>query len=246
MRVLMLQVDGPTTLALERAFNANRRSLYSVDTTREAIETARLYDFDVIAIGTGKRGDGRLALSGVRSAGIRVPIVMLTGGNGHAHRVECLDMGADDCLTVPAHTDELMATLRALSRRRHGLQASSLSVGDLLLDLAYRTISVQGVALSLTPREYRLLEALCTAKGRPRSKAQLLDHVYDAEDDAPHEQAIVVLVCRLRKHLSKVKSEVVLETLWGMGYVLRPGNKSEGTIRTHSDIYDLPLFAGCA
>jgi two-component system cell cycle response regulator CtrA len=245
MRVLSLQVGGSTAVSLEQALRGDRRSFRPVECPNEAIELVKCYNFDVMLIGPGRRLDARPVLRVLRAAGLKLPILVLTAETCHRHRVECLDLGADDCLTMPAATDELMARLRAIGRRSYDIRQSSIQFGDLVLNMASQKVTVCEHPLSLTPCEYRLLQVLFLANGRPRSKSQLLSYVYPGED-AIHEQAIVVLVCRLRKRLSHAGSSVVLETFWGLGYGLRHGSGRDSGLPVQADLCNLPLFSAYA
>jgi len=145
------------------------------------------------------------------------PILMLTARRDEADKVIGLESGADDYLTKPFSYVVLLARLRALLRRGAPERPSVLQVGELTLDPARRRVAHAGEEITLTAREYALLEYLMRRPGEVVSKTELLDHVWDASiDTAPN--AVEVYVGYLRRKLGRDW----LETVRGAGYRLRP------------------------
>ncbi len=142
---------------------------------------------------------------------------MLSAKDGEYDQADGLDCGADDYLTKPFSYVVLLARLRALLRRGAPERPSVLQVGDLTLDPARRRVAHAGDEITLTAREYALLEYLMRRPGEVVSKTELLDHVWDASiDTAPN--AVEVYVGYLRRKLGRDR----LETVRGAGYRLRP------------------------
>jgi two-component system OmpR family response regulator len=154
-----------------------------------------------------------------------VPIIMITALNEEADRVMGLEGGADDYITKPFSSRELLARLRAQARRGRGQagpRASRLELGELMIDTATVSASVRGEALSLTTFEFRLLEVLMGRAGRVLTREQLLELVHGSSDEA-FDRSIDVHVSRLRQKLElDPRKPRLLKTIRGLGYMLTP------------------------
>lgn len=154
-----------------------------------------------------------------------VPIVMITALNEEADRVMGLEGGADDYVTKPFSSRELLARVRAQARRgrgESGPRATRLELGELMLDSATVTASVRGVGLTLTTFEFSLLRALMERAGRVLSREQLLELVHGSSDEA-FDRSIDVHVSRLRQKLElDPRKPRLLKTIRGIGYMLTP------------------------
>lgn len=143
------------------------------------------------------------------------PVLMLTARDDVKERVEALDAGADDYLTKPFHTEELLARIRALIRRASGLASAVLSCGPVTLDTRSARVQVDGQPLALTSHEFKLLAYLMHHPHRVLSRADLTEHLY-AQDFERDSNTIEVFVARLRKKLPAG----MIETVRGLGYRL--------------------------
>ena len=148
-----------------------------------------------------------------------MPILMLTARDAVEDRVSGLDRGADDYLTKPFEFRELLARLRALLRRSAELHPPRLGVGDLVLDTAAQNATRGGHAISLTHKEYALLEYLVRNAGRVVSRADIAEHVWDETFD-PFSNLIEVYINRLRRKIDAGSALPLLHTRRGSGYVL--------------------------
>ncbi|MGK5682640.1 response regulator transcription factor [Actinoplanes sp. URMC 104] len=204
------------------------RTGYAVDV---ALDAAQAYDrltvneYDLMLLDVNlPDGDGFDLCRSVRSGETPTPgggdlrVLMLTARGGLDDRVRGLDDGADDYLVKPFHLAELLARVRALLRRDIGAGSSRLTVGDIELDTARHTASVADRPLTLTPKEFGVLEYLMTRPGHVVSSEELLEHVWDANAD-PFTQTVRVTVGTLRRKLG----EGSIETVVGRGYRLREG-----------------------
>lgn len=153
----------------------------------------------------------------IRQDKMQMFVMSLTARDSLIDRVEGLDAGADDYLTKPFELQELAARLRALSRRAEGQSSDVLSVGDLSLDLDNREVLLKGAHLSLSMREYALLERLMARAGHVVTKQQMVQTLSASEDEVS-DNAIEVYVYRLRKRLEGVNVEI--HTIRGFGYLL--------------------------
>ncbi|MBC3920769.1 response regulator [Undibacterium sp. CY18W] len=164
--------------------------------------------------------DGLEVLKRMRARGNKAPVLILTARGGLNDRVHGLNSGADDYLPKPFELAELEARVKALLRRAQGNEAVTLTCGALSFDTVTRQFHYDGQALSLTPREYAVLEALISRPGQAVSKDKLFDEVFALDDDA-NLDAIEIYIHRLRKKLDGVSAgKVVIVTLRGIGYLL--------------------------
>ncbi len=158
-------------------------------------------------------------LSTWRRAGIGTPILMLTGRHQLEDRVDGLDSGADDYLTKPFSMVELLARVRSLLRRRQK-SFTELTAGDLTIDRAARRITIAGQPVEVSPKEFGVLEYLVTHKDEVVTRTDLSEHVWDDSFDAM-SNVIDVIIYRLRKKVDGGRDQKLLQTIKGVGYLLR-------------------------
>jgi two-component system copper resistance phosphate regulon response regulator CusR len=151
-----------------------------------------------------------------------IPVLMLTARGEPDQSVEGLEAGADDKLSKPYHIPELIARIRALLRRKPDLQSPVLTVGDLQINTRARRAERAGRAITLTAKEYALLEYLARQQGEVVTRADIAEHVWDDSFD-PFSNLIEVYVQRLRRKIDDGHAEKLLLTRRGAGYVLGPG-----------------------
>jgi two-component system, OmpR family, response regulator len=165
--------------------------------------------------------DGLGLIEEVRRRQVNTPMLILSAKRSVDDRVKGLQTGGDDYLTKPFAFAELLARVQALIRRASGVtEPTRLKVGDLTLDLLTREVTRAGERLELQPREFALLEYLMRNAGRVISKTLILSHVWDYHFD-PQTNVVDVLVSRLRSKVDKDHSKKYIQTLRGVGYVLR-------------------------
>ena len=216
MRVLLVEDDPDLSRQLKQALD---HAGYAVDHAPDGEEAAYLgenepYDAIILDLGLPKI-DGVSVLESWRRAKIAVPVLILTARGAWSEKVAGFDAGADDYLTKPFHTEELLARLRALLRRSAGHAAPNLSCGALRLDPRAARATVGGEPLRLTSLEYRLLHYLMMHQGRVISRTELVEHLYDQDFDRD-SNTIEVFIGRVRR---KIGAERV-ETVRGLGYRL--------------------------
>lgn len=214
MRVLIVEddevlLDGLRTgLALE-GFTAD--GVETVEDARLAVETVE-YDAVVLDIGLPD-GSGLELLRGWRASKEALPVLLLTARNSVRDRIGGLDCGADDYLGKPFDLDELAARIRAISRRAKGQSSTLLHWRDIELDAAGREVRKQGEPVSLSRREFAILQALMEQPGRIRSRAQLEDRLYGWQEEVG-SNAVEVHIHNLRSKLGRE----LIETARGEGY----------------------------
>jgi len=183
---------------------------------------------DAAVVDLGLPGlDGLSVIRQIRREQLRLPILILTARDRWQDKVEGLEAGADDYLTKPFQMEELMARLRALVRRSLQDGQERLEFGPVCIDIGNQSVSLRGHPVSLTTFEYRLLLQLVRHAGRPVSKDNLADYLY--EHDADRESNVIeVLIGRLRRKLDPDGALGLIETLRGRGYRfgLRAGSAS--------------------
>jgi len=166
------------------------------------------------------RQDGFSVLKGMRSRRIETPVLLLTARDGVSDKVTGLDLGADDYLTKPFSFEEFLARVRALLRRGHGQRAPVLRLADLTLDPATREVNRGARRITLTTREYALLEYFLRNPGRILTRPLLAEHVWGLDFD-PESNIIDVYVGYLRRKIDGEGERKLLHTVRGAGYVMK-------------------------
>jgi DNA-binding response OmpR family regulator len=222
MRILLVEDHE---LLRESLHNGLTSLGYAVDATGDGEEGMwhalhESYDLLILDIMVPKV-TGLEILSKVREAGKDVPVLMLTARDGVEDRVDGLDRGADDYLVKPFAVAELLARVRALIRRRHGATQPVLVLGDLRLDTVGRTVHRGGNEITLTRREFALLEYLASRSGSVVTRMELCEHLYGFASD-PDSNAVDVLVSRVRRKLELPDRALPIQTRRGHGYMFAP------------------------
>jgi DNA-binding response OmpR family regulator len=187
----------------------------------EGLQMALEGTHDVIVLDIMLPGiNGLDVCKSLRANRVDTPVLLLTALDGVDDRVRGLDTGADDYLPKPFAFQELMARLRALSRRRvHPRDPQELSVDDLTLDLRRRRAQRDGRSIELSPKEFSLLEFLMRNEGHVVTRAQILDHLW-GYDFATDSNLVDVYVAYLRRKVDKDTSNKLIRTVRGVGYAL--------------------------
>lgn len=215
MRILIVE-DEPNLLAqLQQRL---REAGYVVDTAtdgEEGLYFGREYDYDAAIIDLGlPKLDGMDLIGELRKLNRDFPVLVLTARSHWQDKVEGLEAGADDYLTKPFQTEELLARLNALLRRAAGYASPVIEEGGLKLDTAKKEVRLNDNLIELTAYEYKVLEYLMLNPSRVVSKTELTDHLYEQDFDRD-SNVIEVFVGRLRKKLDPVNP---IRTIRGQGY----------------------------
>ncbi len=195
---------------------------------KEALDMMRAIDYDLLLsdlLLPDMLGDEVARMA--RSAGINTPVMLAAAGATPGMRARALDMGADDFVTLPCDFEELAARVRAIARRRLGHTHSTLTVGCVSLSLDRREVRVRGTKLSVSRREFAVLELLFLRQGVILDKAAIVNHLYRGVDE-PDVKSIDVVMCRLRKKLTQAGVASLISTVWGCGYTLQEPSEQAG------------------
>lgn len=187
----------------------------------EALETLSHSTYDVVVMDIMMPVmDGITALKKIREREITTPILLLTAKDTVQDKVNGLNAGADDYLAKPFEFEELIARIYALGRRSAGAVSNDLVVGPVTINVASRTVKVNGVDVTLTQKEFNLLYFLASNENVVVSRQQILDYVWDY-DYAPASNLIDVYIKDLRKKIDASSDDKLIQTIRGVGYVFR-------------------------
>lgn len=187
----------------------------------EALETLSHSTYDVVVMDIMMPVmDGITALKKIREREITTPILLLTAKDTVQDKVNGLNAGADDYLAKPFEFEELIARIYALGRRSAGAVSNDLVIGPVTINVASRTVKVNGVDVTLTQKEFNLLYFLASNENVVVSRQQILDYVWDY-DYAPASNLIDVYIKDLRKKIDASSDDKLIQTVRGVGYVFR-------------------------
>ncbi len=222
MHILIVEDNVATARSIELILTAQGHNVSVTASGEEAVELTELYDYDAVLMDWDLEDiTGAEALRELRVKKISTPVIMLTGSADVDSKVTALAAGADDYMTKPFHKAELTARINAVVRRSRGHTESIIRTGAIALNLNTRTAEVNGVAIHLTPSEYKMLELLSLRKNTVLTKEQCLNHLYNRLSE-PEIKIIDVFICKLRKKIAAAASgDSQIETVWGGGYMLR-------------------------
>ncbi len=219
MRILVVEDDRDLNRQL---VTACRDAGYAVDTAFDGEEGHFLgdtepYDAVILDIGLPKM-DGLSVLEAWRRDGRLVPVLLLTARDRWSDKVAGIDAGADDYVAKPFHMEEVLARLRALTRRAAGRASNEVEVGRVRLDVKAGRLTVDGNPIKLTSHEFRLIQYLMLHMDKVVSRTELVEHLYDQDFDRD-SNTIEVFVGRLRKKMGID----FIETVRGLGYRIVSG-----------------------
>jgi two-component system cell cycle response regulator CtrA len=221
MRVLLIEDDRAAARSVELMLTAEKFNIEVTALGEDGVDLAQTYDYDLILLDLGLQDiSGMEVLRTLRRAGCKTPIIILTGSADVAVKVRAFAGGADDYVVKPVHKDELAARLRAVIRRSTGHADSTITIGDITLNLDARTVWVKGQRVHLTRKEYQTLELLALRTGKVLHKEVFLTSLYGGMDE-PGGKIIDVFICKLRQKLASATDRQHIETVWGGGYVMR-------------------------
>lgn len=216
MRVLLVEDEPSLAARLRQTLIDAGYAVDVADNGRDAWQMGEVQTYDAVVLDLGLPIlDGLSVLKHWRSDGMTSPVLILTARDQWHEKVAGIDAGADDYLTKPFHTEELLARVRALIRRSQGLASPVLQCGPLTLDTRSGRVTLQGHPLAMTSHEYKVLAYLMHHPNTVVSRGELTEHIY-AQDFDRDSNTIEVFIARLRKKLPAG----MIETVRGLGYRL--------------------------
>ncbi len=224
MRLLIAEDEQELANALTAILKHNN---YSVDTVYDGEDALAylqtgLYDAAVLDIMMPKM-DGLSVLKQTRKEGCSIPIIMLTAVSGVDNKVTGLDLGADDYLTKPFSTKELLARIRAITRRHEDLTSSVLTFEDLSLNRSTYELSCKGNHIKLSNKDFQIMEMLLVTPGQIISTEQFMDKIWGYDSDA-ELNVVWVYISNLRKKLTGLQSQVSIKATRNLGYSVEVKN----------------------
>ncbi len=226
MRILLAEDDRRIANFIIKGL---RENAYAVDATadgEDALYQAAINHYDVIILDVMMPvKDGFEVCRELRKEGVKTPVLMLTARDAVEDRISGLDDGADDYLTKPFEFGELLARLRALLRRSGEIRPPKIIIEDLEIDTTAQTVRRGGREISLTTKEYTLLEYLAREKGKVVGRSDIAEHVWDENFDV-FSNLIEVYVNRLRSKMDEGFNVQLIHTRRGAGYILDDGKEN--------------------
>lgn len=221
MRLLLAEDEKDLSDALVTVLKHNNYSVDAVYNGQDALDYLEAGDYDgaILDIMMPKM-DGITVLKKVRADGIHLPIILLTAKSEIDDRVAGLDSGADDYLTKPFSMKELLARIRAMTRRQEKTTDSILQFSDIQLDRStYQLSNSKGSTIRLANKEYQMLEMLMTNPGQVISVDQFMDKIWGYDSEAEFN-VVWVYISYLRKKFSSLHAHVQIKAIRGVGYSL--------------------------
>ena len=220
MRLLLVEDNARLASLIREGLDRQGFAVDWCETVDGAEHALRINDYDLMLLDLGlPDGEGLDLVRSLRRRQDMMPILVLTARGGLDDRVMGLDAGADDYLVKPFQIPELAARCRALLRRPGASLGTHLTVGNVILDSAERSVTVGGTPIDATPREVDLLECLLRRAGHVLAKSALEGALYSMDAEVT-PNALEACVSRLRKRLTSAAADVQIRTVHGVGYAL--------------------------
>ncbi|HEX3107631.1 MAG TPA: response regulator transcription factor [Thermoanaerobaculia bacterium] len=220
MRILLVEDDAGIARFVRKGLTEQSYAVDVVTTGEEALYQATVGVYDCIILDVIiPAPDGLEVCRRLREEGVNVPILMLTARDAVSDRIGGLDAGADDYLVKPFEFGELLARVRAMLRRVGAAHKPVLTVGSLEIDTRSHRVQFDGHPITLTTKEYALLEFFARNAGQIVGREEIADHVWNQGFD-PFSNLIEVYVNRLRRTIEKVSNKKLIHTVRGSGYML--------------------------
>lgn len=221
MRILLAEDERDLNNIITRKLTSDGYSVDSCFDGAEALAILSYTDYDAIILDIMMpKADGLTVLRSLRDAGKTTPILFLTARDAVSDRVKGLDSGANDYLTKPFSFEELSVRLRAMTRAAFGRVSNVLRVSDLTLDSAAHRVERGGREISLSAKEFSLLEYMMNNRGVVLSREKIEDHIWNFDYEGG-TNVVDVYVSYLRKKIDSGSSVKLIHTVRGKGYVLR-------------------------
>ncbi len=221
MRILLIEDEEGLSQALTEIFKKNRINIDAALNGREGLRQAQSHTYDLIILDIMlPEIDGITILKTLRESHNNVPVILLTARDEISDKIAGLDAGADDYLTKPFSTDELLARVRALTRRKGELKDNSVTFGELTLNKKNCELqAANGEAIKLSLKEYQILDLLFDNPHQVITKEQLIDKIWGGDSNAEYNN-VEVYISFIRKKIENLKVNIRIRTARGIGYSL--------------------------
>ena len=230
MRILLVEDDEGISNFIVKGLEEAAYAVDLAEDGEDALYQISINEYDAIVLDVMiPSKDGIEVCREIREKGMDIPILMLTARDAVKDRIKGLDAGADDYLTKPFAYEELLARVRALLRRKEKqFLASKIEIGDLEIDTQSQRVWRRGKEISLTTKEFTVLEYFARNAGRVIGREELSEHCWNETYD-PFTNTIEVFVNRLRKKIDKDTKNPLLHTRRGAGYILQDLERDENS-----------------
>ena len=221
MRILVAEDEKSLNRVITKRLESEGYSVDSCFNGEDALDYMYVGEFDAVIMDIMMpKLDGIEAVKRMRARGDSTPVIFLTAKDSISDRVAGLDAGAEDYLTKPFAFEELLARIRVMTRKKSGNTTNVYTVADLVLDTSSRTVQRGGTQITLSAKEYDILEYLILNKGQFISREKIENHVWNF-DYSGGTNIVDVYIRYLRKKLDDGFDEKLIHTVRGMGYVLK-------------------------
>ncbi len=222
MRILLIEDDQTLANSLMLFLKKNGFNVDHSLTGEDGLEFVTLYDYELILLDLMLPDmNGDEVLQEVRKLKNDIPVLILSGIDNPTTKIQNLNTGADDYITKPFNSDEMLARITAIIRRTHGFAESLVTIdSDLIVNLTKQSLLYKNNVVDLTKKEYFLFELLALRKGTVVDKATILDQLYSGLDEEPERKIIDVFVCKVRKKVANITNKNYIKTVWGRGYMI--------------------------
>ncbi len=222
MRILIIEDDPAIVRVLRRGLGAHGFMVITAESGEDGVRLAAIEQVDVVLLDIALPGlDGHQTLARLRTLRQDLPVLMLTARDDVQNKVSALEAGADDYLTKPYVLEELVARIRAMTRRSDQARSSEVKAGDIRLDLLSRRCWRDQTPVDLSSREFALLEYFLRHPGRLLTRQQILSAIWEYDFD-PESNVVDVYVRYLRRKIDQKGVTSRITTLRGMGYRFDP------------------------
>ncbi|MTI88276.1 MAG: response regulator transcription factor [Balneolaceae bacterium] len=221
MNILVIEDDPSVRTLVKAVLEHNGNSVFTADNASDGEEMAIENEYEMIILDLGlPDGDGYEVCKNIRDKNIITPVLILSGEQETDVKVKCLKVGADDYLTKPFNTEELLARLEAIERRTQSGSEQQLSCGELKVDLLKREFTINGNKVQLTNNEFNLLVYFMKNKNRIITQEELAEKVWDIHFDT-QTNYINVYISYLRKKIREHSDVDYIETIRKKGFTFR-------------------------
>ena len=222
--VLIVDDDEAVQTMLYKVIRSNSLEAHTASSGEQALQMAKAKQYDLILMDVNMRGmDGFEVVRALRAAKVQTPVIMLTARDDVRDKIRGLDKGADDYMTKPFVPEELLARIRALSRRQGEVLLEEISMEDLTLSLSTNDLLCGAKSIHLAFKEFEIMKILLSNQKTIVSKEMLISKVWGDDSDA-EDNNVEAYISFLRKKLSFLGSRVQISTIRKVGYRLESGN----------------------